>query len=100
LTDWLQGSRLLRRFFLSFSDPSWADDPRNHSFIQFPSLLLPKFGRVEPMVQGCFIDSEKFERGSNSNVSLFNWFIFQKCSNNSVKSETVGVQQCLTMFNA
>eukprot|EP00435_Cladocopium_sp_Y103_P046964 s1213_g13.t1 len=38
LTDWLQGSRLLRRFFLSFSDPSWADDPRSRSFLQFPGL--------------------------------------------------------------
>ncbi len=24
LTDWLHGNRLLRRFFLGFSDPSWA----------------------------------------------------------------------------
>lgn len=29
LTDWLQGSRLLRRFFLSFSDPSWAEVAKN-----------------------------------------------------------------------
>ncbi|CAK9079110.1 unnamed protein product [Durusdinium trenchii] len=38
LTDWLQSNRLLRRFFLRFSDPSWVEVAKNLCILGVLSL--------------------------------------------------------------